>query len=282
MKWLYLVCFIVLSLSIPASFKRLTQGFRIAKMHDEIPYESVWETKSPLSQQEVVSILDQPFTYLNKGAQCYAFLSEDGHYVLKLFRFDRHQNLIRNWVGACLNKPSEQPAPLEKRKQFFYAAKLAQERAAEETATLYLHLNCTEGQLPLLSARAPLGQRLSLPLDHYRFVIQKKAVLLEEAFLEAREKGVLPKRLEALFTLLMHRIDKGIGNRDSNLWRNFGMIGDRAVEFDFGCYGLRPDFDQKEARVREFTRYMHPLRIWLQKNAPECLSLCDAQEERLR
>ncbi|MBS0605157.1 MAG: hypothetical protein JSS60_09020 [Verrucomicrobia bacterium] len=37
-------------------------------------------------QREVDRILTQKFTYLARGSQAFAFISEDGKYVLKLFK----------------------------------------------------------------------------------------------------------------------------------------------------------------------------------------------------
>src|ERR1700722_581245 len=70
------------------AYYRWTDDFRIANITHDIPYHPEWDTS--LSHEELAqlkSILDQPFTYIGKGAQAYAFASEDGKYVLKFFKF---------------------------------------------------------------------------------------------------------------------------------------------------------------------------------------------------
>jgi len=42
---------------------------------------------SDQEHQELAQILNQKFSYIGKGAQCYAFVSDDQLYVLKFFKF---------------------------------------------------------------------------------------------------------------------------------------------------------------------------------------------------
>src|SRR3989344_6079777 len=122
----FLIFFSTLVLSFPAGFKRLTCGFKLAKMHFDHPFRLDWEVDPILSQDQLHAILTQPFSYLGKGAQCYVLQSADGRYVIKLFRYDAS-------LRQC-------PA---KREKLFTACLLAYHRAREETGVLYLHLNLT-------------------------------------------------------------------------------------------------------------------------------------------
>ena len=217
-----------------------------------------WETESLLSDEQLREILSQSFSFLGKGAQVYAFESQDGQYVLKLFRFDQR----KRFIGPKLTSDA-------KIRSFFNACKIGWEMAREETALVYLHLNPTSGKLPVLSIRTPTFRRIHLPLDPYRFAIQKKVVPLEEALTAALAEGLLGERIDAILSLIEHRAAKGIGNRDPSLWRNFGFLGAHAIELDFGNYVIRSDFQEKSARLAELERYARPLRRWLEKNAPE-------------
>lgn len=265
-KWMLFFFFISACLAIPSGAKRLTRGFKVAKMRLEFPFRSDLNGVSELSDEEAKIILAQPFSFLNKGAQCYAFLSQDGKYVLKLFRFD--QRLL---IGKKRSKRSFE----QKVCGFFESCKLASISASNETGVLYLHLNLTAGKLPMLIAKGPLGRSFHLPLDRCRFALQKKAMPLAEGLFTAMEEGQLSERIEAIVALLENRIAKGIGNSDPSLWRNFGFWEDRAIEFDFGNYIARPDFSDVQRKKAELERYMHPLRVWLEKYAPDYLSDLD-------
>jgi hypothetical protein len=273
MKWCFFFLFVAGCLAIPAGMKRLTLGFKIAKVQLEMPFCSDWNAASELSEKEAVDILEEPFRYLGKGAQCYAFLSQDEKYVLKIFRFDQKHLFF----GKRSKWPFEQ-----KISRFFEGCVLASAVASEETGLLYLHLNQTVGKLPLLMASGPLGQALRLPLDEYRFALQKKAMPLVDGLVAARVDGKLPERIEMIVALLESRIGRGIGNSDPSLFRNFGFLESSAIEFDFGNYVARPDLsDPLNAQV-EMERYIRPLRTWLEKNAPECLPDLKARIERSR
>jgi len=80
-----LLLFAAALLTLPVAFKRLTCGFKIAKMRLEMPFRPNWETDASLSEEQLLSILRQPFFYLDKGAQSYVFKSGDGQFVFKLF-----------------------------------------------------------------------------------------------------------------------------------------------------------------------------------------------------
>ncbi len=261
-KWVFFFLFVSASLAAPAGLKRLTQGFKISKVRLELPFRPEWEAKSILSEREAFDILAKPFRYLGKGAQCYAFSSQDEKIVLKIFRFDQ-----RHLFRQGLKRPAQQ-----KILSFFEGCLLATSAAAKETGLLYLHLNQTTGKLPVLEARGPLGQSLRLPLDEYRFALQKKAVPLEDGLFIARVEGTLPERIEMIVALLESRIGKGIGNADPSLWRNFGFLGTQAIEFDFGNYRARPDLSDPRAARAELMRYIRPLKAWLEKYGPEYLA----------
>lgn len=239
-------------------------------MRLEFPTHPSWDVQSVINDEEARAILAQPFRYLNKGAQSYAFLSQDGRYVLKIFRFDQ-RHLFR--------KKSKRPLE-QKVNKFFQGCVLASTKASEETGILYLHLNLRRESLPILKAKGPLGQPFSLPLDQYRFVLQKKAIPLDVGLLAAKKEGRLPERINEIISLLESRIKKGIGNADPSLWRNFGFLEDRAIEFDFGNYLARPDLSLPKNARAELERYMRHLRTWIERNAPDLIANFNERVER--
>lgn len=262
---LALLCVAVLF--IPVSFKRFTQGFKLAKTQLSIPYNSKWERESILSAEEMDCLLKQPFSYLGKGSQSYVFKSADGQYVIKLFRFDQHG-------FPSFNRTKKSGISFERKiHRFSTASLLAFDYAREETGLVYLHLNLTQMKLPFLHATGPLGQKLRLPLDRFHFAIQKKVAPFRASLLYASQcenKEEMKDRIDSFVKLLEQRTEKGIGNSDPNLGRNFGFLGKRAIELDFGNYILLSG-----SRIGEIKRYTNRLRSWLSKNAPEWVSYLD-------
>lgn len=276
-KVVFFIFFSSLCLCLPVSLKRLTQGFHIQKMKLEAQFNSEWETDS-LSGGDwdlLMRILDQPFYYLDRGAQSYVFVSKDGDYVIKLFRFDQGRNPIRK----IFRKKNKKQA--EKTFRLFSACRLAYTEARSETELLYLHLNPTENHLPTVALRGPLGRSFSIPLDSYRFALQKKAEPFEKALLKALSLGNLERHIDSLTDLLLERTGKKIANSDGNLFRNFGFIGSRAVEIDFGNYAYSEELISPLAQKKEISRFTLSLRSWLKEHAPESVAYLDRKMECL-
>lgn len=255
-------------LCLPVCFKALTRGFRLSKLTIDMPFHPEWEVKEAVAGIE--AILEQPYRFLGKGAQMYVFASHDGNYVVKLFRYDQPLNPVR----ALLRRKKKDPAT--NARKMLDAAKLAFNEAREETGLVYIHLNPTEGELPRFFCTDPLRRRRTLPLDHYRFVVQKRVTPFREALLKAMEEDPqeVQNKIDAFLTLLLSRTAKGIYNSDPNLSRNFGFLGDRAIELDFGNYSKRC-FDSR----KEMEKYTARLRRWLKKKGPEWVSYLDARVE---
>lgn len=256
MRGLIALGFMVLMLLLPAGAKKLTHGFRLAKLKFEYAYKQEWEV--PISS-EILSILDQPFFYLDKGSQCYVFESLDKNYVIKLFRCDfseKHQKI----------------------ETLFSACKIAFDQLSAETGLIYIHLNETRLNLPKVQFRDAVGRRYSLPLDRFRFALQKKAKLLREEFLACRNDPTkMQKRIDQFLALLKIRTEKGIFNTDPTLGRNFGFLDEKAIEIDFGNY--RPSSNLSKSS--EVLRYTDRLRRFLSLQIPEWVPYLDAQLEAM-
>jgi len=265
-RFLFLLTFCSFVFAIPSFFKRLSCGFKLAKMRLEVPFNPDWEVISELSAKEISSILSQKFTYLDRGAQCYVFASQDDIYVLKLFRYDR----------ALTQKKGKTDASRDKVASLFNACILAYTQAKEETGVLFLHLNPSQDLFPSIDLRGPLGQKMKLPLDQYRFVIQKKVDSFEQALLDACGTDAMKQRIDSFLHVLSSRIDKDITNLDPSLARNFGFLEGKAVEIDFGNYSKGVFSKEKEMR-----RYTKRLRVWLLENAPEWVSYLDKTTQNL-
>lgn len=250
-------------LSLPAIAKRMTQGFRLAKLELEFPNHSEWEVPFDPS---LYAVLAQPFTYIGKGSQSYVFESKDGEYVIKFFRFDRH-------LGIRCNHENQL-----KVLTVFNACKIAYDLLRDETGLIYMHLNLTPLDLPILHCKDPLGRTVRFNLNHYRFAIQKKAQPFRSTLLEARgDPAKMQKRIDEFIDLLQSRTSKGVFNTDPTLSRNFGFLKDRAVEIDFGNYRPTSNHDQ----FTEIKRYTNRLRRWLEIEAPEWVGYLDQRVEAI-
>jgi hypothetical protein len=141
----------------------------------------------------------------------------------------------------------------------FRSAKLAFEEAADLTGLVYIHLNCTENNLPVVFLKDRLGRMHRLDLSNTYFAIQRRARPLPQVFLEAIEEGNLEKfnnLTRSYVSLLKKRTSRGIRNTDTKVHLNFGFWKENAVEWDFGNYCLDLEMNSEEAKIREINRFL--------------------------
>ncbi len=209
-----------------------TDGFALSKIQSNLTFHPEWET-IPLDSQvewEVRSALSQPFTYLGRGAQVYAFVSEDGRTVIKFFRHQRMHTLLCHIyfiLPKCLRQRLEQT--IEKRKLKIYkdfcSYKLANNTLKEETGILYLHLNKTQNLNIALTLYDKIKVRHILPLDQMEFILQKRADLLYPTltkWIEEKNISQAKQSLSELISLLKTRCEKGLFDKHLDLRTNFG------------------------------------------------------------
>ncbi len=261
MRWIRLLLLSALFLSIPTLMKR---DFKLPPTYiDRYPSNPKWETPAP--QEELLSILNQPFLYFAHGNQSTVFASQDGKYVLKLFRYKRSLfPLLHNCKNWFKKKPKQ--SLVDKLEKTFNATHLAYTEASPFTQVIYCHLNLTQRQLPVIELQA--GRKYEVPLDQYRFVLQRKVASFKETLLAAREDPEkMGRLLDSFLQLLINRSSLNIRNSDPNLGPNFGFLGEQAVELDFGNYHkISPN---PEMRRQEIENLVQRLEEWLGVNAPE-------------
>lgn len=249
----FFILFVTAILLLPRGAKYCTKGFKLNKLHLEYPYQPQWETALP---PEIGSILDQPYRFLGFGAQSYVFESEDHNYVVKFFRFDRLASIL------CVD-------------QMLSNYKRAYDHLKKETGLIYTHLNQTNLNLPVLHCKDSIGRTLYLPLDRYRFVIQKKALIFTDALKQAAaDPDLMQKRIDAFLQLIASRVAKEVMNTDTNIHRNFAFLDDQAIEIDFGNYLFSPGMDQNKEKGLFFEK----LRGWFEKNDPKWVSYLDQKK----
>jgi hypothetical protein len=243
--------FCLMVLSIPAIYREVGKGFRVDKLVRCAP------------RGAKIQKVDAHFYYMDQGSQSYVFESQDGTKVLKLFRKEQSRNPISQFVRTVVKgKPLRQQfAALQKR--YYTACRIASELAPEETALVVSHIE-PSGNWPRVRLHLPHFRKIDISLEEWSFVIQEKGERIFSV-LEAADTDHMGKKLRSLRALLKSRAGKGIVNLDSDIHRNFGFVGDRAVELDFGAYELSSTPDA----AKEVNRFACRISSWLKKHRPE-------------
>ncbi|MBI2743405.1 MAG: hypothetical protein HYX48_05755 [Chlamydiales bacterium] len=257
-----------------------TAGFRLDKLHSDF----VFHPSLTASKEEASfgSLLQQRFTFLGSGVQCYAFLGEDNETVLKVFKH------YHNMPITGLVKTIPLPSALEKWRDsirerrerrlnaIFSSCEIAGHEFKEETGVIGIHLEPTTSLKQKITLIDKLGITHEIDADTTAFVLQKRVEMLPE---KIGPKEEMQKRLKSLVELIAMRCKKGVLNLDLRIERNIGFIGDRAIEVDIGSYKKQEPKRSSHPYRKEVKRELSRLREWTEEHYPELLADVDHEIE---
>ena len=162
-------------------YYRLTDDFRISNMTYELPFEAPWKAPaiSEEERQQLAQILDQKFSYIGKGAQCYAFASADQHYVLKFFKFKHLKpGLFVDLIPSISPFSGYKQNCIERKRRklmgVFNGYDLAFRENRKGSELIYLHLVPTDHLKLQASVIDKIGLERKINLDDVVFLIQRK------------------------------------------------------------------------------------------------------------
>lgn len=260
---------------------RATDGFALRKTLSNLTYRPEWDIATLPKEdfEEVRAILKQSFSYLGKGQQSYAFVSEDGKYVLKLFRHDRISPPF--WANfrpfpSALQDYRERK--IKKREGLlardFGSYKLAFEELKRESGLLFIHLNATENLKQTLTLYDKIGIRYFLDLDRMTFVLQKRAepvFLVIDRFVREGALEKAKESMRSIVELILSRCQKGILDEDPAINKNLGLTGTEPLFIDVGRFKRDPAICQPEASRENLLLALRTFKAWLTANHPDLL-----------
>jgi hypothetical protein len=257
-----------------------TRGFSLPHIYTD----QMQNLPSVSVDPEILTELEKgPFTFLDSGLECYAFLSADGKTVLKVFKHHHlRQAHFLSQISSHFTKLYD-----EKKKRLensFASYRLAEKELKSETGLLFLHLGKTKKTLPTVTLIDKLGIEHKVALDEVHFLLQKRATLL----LPALEKQVKEKRLSeaektlhSLLDLIVQRCKKGISDRDPTLCKNYGFLGTQAIMIDLGSFSKNSFLKDPHSYKRELFYETLPLRCLLQNRFPELLPFFETELNKI-
>ncbi len=230
MKWLLLFCGLNLFL---------------LKSHTHFDHNDLYTSIASANTELFLPVLEQPFTYIGQGAQMIVFASEDGSYVLKLFKgHHKHRFKFSRFIAELKNTKGAREEWTSKFTDTCRRYQLAIEHLKEETGLILLHFHKTTTHLPvtLIDRSAYRLDLSSLP-----FIIQKRAVMAPDYFRQNPEKRAQAKQtLKDFFT---KRIEKGFSDPRQTLTINYGFIDDTPIQLDVGK--IEPFVGDVEAELKK-------------------------------
>lgn len=290
-KRFLLSCLVVLLCIGAARFcHHQTKGFRLTKIQNNLDIGPA--LSRPLSENDlqlIRSLFAYPFHYLGRGKQSFAFASDDGVHVIKIFNNENKRKttwwllvsqlpFLREWAGlkSLLWKTKWEKA--------FESYRIAFDEMKDKTGLVYIHLNQTE-ELPPLTLIDPLRICHRIDSNSLGFLIQKKAKLVYAALdemIQAHDRVKAERAIIGLIDLCLWKCRQGIHDNDPLIRTNFGILDDEVIQIDVGP--LSKDFSTHDPdHIRkEIFRITASLKNWLNEHSPELAVFLDQQlEERL-
>ena len=264
-----------------------TDGFQIVKIYSHLPASPQWATPPPIAQdmQDLQDIFSQPFFFLDSGGQCYAFISQDGKLVLKLFKMHhiRQYSLLHKIpLPGVFNYWKNQFLLLQERKlnRIFSSSQIAYTKLKKETGLLYLNLNPMPQLDNLhLTLIDKIGIEHRISLKNVPFVLQHKAdnpFDMLRFHLLHRDMTAAKDVIRDIFECLAARTQKGVVDTDPALRRNIGLLKNQAISIDIGSFILAAEpmtIEDKKQELLNDTRRMHR---WLRKRSLELAGYLDS------
>lgn len=266
---LYLLIFLVIFNIVEHFAHKKTDGFSLRRIQFETRQTSPYQHVMSAQAQEA---LRQPFHYLDCGNQCYAFVSDDGHYVLKLFKYARPPipRFLTHIPLLCRFKPfrpHRYEKILWKQERDLQSYKLAWDTFRNETGLLAIHLDHNQEGYPTITLFDKIQCKHTLDLNSAPFILQRRAEPIYKQLLKWVAEGKVDEArlgIKSLHMLLRKRIAMDLQDDDVHFYSNFGFIGNEAIQIDPGHYtqGISPDPEQ------EMKAASQELIAWCEKHAP--------------
>lgn len=277
-KYIFLGLFSLFVFGVIRFYYYLTDDFRLSNITYEFPFEVTWQAPILSSEEhkELAHVFDQEFTYLGKGAQCYAFASKDQKYILKFFKF---KHLKPNWMVEHIPEISFlkdfklKNVERKKRKliSVFGGYELAYRENRQNSQLLYIHLLPTQNLHLQAKIIDKVGVTRQLSLDDVIFLIQKKGETLRthlQHLINHQQMDAVKESLAKIIALYMSEYQVGIYDHDHGVMQNTGFIDQIPFRLDVGKLLKDDRVRQMDIYKKDLKHVMWKMLYWFKKNYP--------------
>jgi hypothetical protein len=257
----------------------ITGGFTEGNINSNLSYDPRWQVHTP-SPSEVAAIdqaLDQPFDYLSKGCQSYVFLSRDGNYVIKFFKYQRFRP--QTWFQPFTFIPSvkryQQRKAIERKDKLdrvFRSCTIAYEHLPNEAGLVFLHLNKTPDWTKTLTIYDKMHLKHVLQLGDMEFIVQRRATLLAPAVNALVANGKVDEAetlIDRLFVMLLLEYARGYADNDHALMQNTGVLDGYPIHIDIGQFVYNEIVTSSDVYYQEMYDKLYLFYVWLKKHHPD-------------
>ncbi|MBS0605172.1 MAG: hypothetical protein JSS60_09095 [Verrucomicrobia bacterium] len=271
-------------------FKR-NHSFSVRFLYSSLPSNPDWDLPPPTQQEETIldEVLKQKFHYLAKGCHTYAFLSEDGKYVIKFHRYASHMRIF-SWINHPFSYHfKERRKKIKEHNMRRLQANMLSYREAyqnlkRESGLLFLHINRSQNLHRTITLIDTTRAEYKVSLDEVTFILQHKAELIFptlEKLMREKKLDEAKKVVSDLIHLMSACCRKGYVDEDPALHKNYGLLADEAIHIDLGDLVKSEQISLRENTISYVKQQTHSLCIYLQNQCPELLSHYNQEIEAL-
>lgn len=276
--WIYSLFALLTIFALFRVYFYLTDDFRLSNIQYQIDPEPSWLTpRLNLEQQTQLShLLSQKFYYIGKGAQCYAFASEDQCYVLKFFKFKHlRPNIFVRLLPSIPSFKQYKEAVSEKKKHklqgVFEGYALAYRENQKESELFYVHLVPTDYLKQFVTVVDKIGIERRINLDEVVFLVQRKGETFRTYLSRQLKEHRLSEAKESIAQILAmyHReYQKGLYDRDHGVMHNTGFVDNRPFHLDVGKFSKDHRMRQVEFYKKDLEHVVWKIDTWVKNNYP--------------
>lgn len=255
-------------------YVELRDDFSLANISPEKADHLGWALPSQPVQppQDLDLFLNRSYSYLGKGHQSYAFISDDGKYVLKFIKFTYLKpSRWPSWLPPY--KKQSRKGQLKRLQRVLIGYDLAFKKDQENTGVSYIHFQKTDYLNKKIQVIDKYGFSHTIDLDQVYFILQKKASVTRDLlkFLLKNQRLPLAKqRIRQILDLYVSEYKKGLYDTDHNVMSNTGFIDGHPIRLDVGRLKFDPEMQKPEFFKADLEKISSQrLRKWIKKNFPQ-------------
>lgn len=277
-KIYYLIFFTSLFLGLLKIYDKCVDGFYISRIYGFLPYDSSFDLKYEQSDLEKAqSALNHSFHYLSSGSQCFVFVSDDGQYVLKLFKNYRWKTPYIFKVLPNISFFSRMKERLCNKKTIgitktYHSAKLSYTELKKKSGLIYLQLNTHPQKSKNIILYNRLKKKYILDISQVPFALQFYAKPVSQVLLSYKKANDLDnakKCIDQLINYALQRRTLNITDSDPHFINNFGYINNQPISLDIGGLLIDPKKDHYYFYTKELQKMSDKIIPWAHRNYPE-------------
>lgn len=277
---------VALFLKLDKSVHRMTSGFGAEQLLEvdalsDLSFADDFPSPTLEEKHCLTQVLNQKFTLNDKNPYFYTVVSEDKNYEIKLFRKGLFRD--RRWVShipLSINPYYRDRLQRKENKEHFFAScRNAFVSIKEEAGIIYSHLSLVELCPLKVSILDKKGKEYRLNLNQFAYCVRRRPDLLYTRlaeFIDGGDTQSAEKVVVSIVDLIRRLKSKGVVLDERTVCQQMGLVDGKAVHTEILCQ--YQDRNGQDIDSQDLSKWVAPLKVWLQGYYPQCISCLERAE----